>query len=135
MALSTPRIVRLPRPVVNDALVAGGALVSAAAAGIHAGLVPEHLRMEPLLGVAFVIDALLLACAAAAVSSRPPRAGRLAAAGSLLAGTALAYLLSRTTGLPPVSPSPEPVDGLGLFTTVTEVAGAVCLLAASRREP
>ena len=47
----------------------------------------------------------------------------------------MAYLLSRTTGLPGVVHEAEPVDGLGVFTPLSELVGpGACLLLILRRE-
>jgi hypothetical protein len=52
--------------------VAAGTVVRACAisAGAHAGLVPEHLRESPQLGVAFVVATGLPVAAATAVAMR-----------------------------------------------------------------
>jgi hypothetical protein len=56
-------------------------------------------------------------------------------AGAVLRATAIAYVLSRTTGLPGVLPEPEPVDGLGVLTTTGELVGVVaCLVLTFRKE-
>lgn len=108
------------------------ALVCAGSAGVHGALVLPHLHESHLLGSAFAVDAALLAVSAARVSER--RRGSLPVA-AVLATTALAYVLSRTTGLPGVLPDPEPVDGLGVLTTSWELVGvAVCLLLTFRKE-
>jgi hypothetical protein len=53
----------------------------------------------------------------------------------VLLGTALAYLLSRTTGIPLLIDRPEEPDALGLVTTVAEVVAAVvAVLAPHNRE-
>ena len=120
-------------PVVDVARVVGP-LVCAVGAGVHAGLVTAHLRESTLLGVLFAVDAVLLGLAALAISDRHARTVHHAGAAAVLVGTALAYLLSRTTGLPGVTSEPEPVDVLGLLTTVSELAGAAaCLLVILRR--
>jgi len=108
------------------------ALVCAASAGIHAALVPEHYQEGGLrLGGAFALSALLLGVAAVLVS----RGTRTALPVVVLLGTALAYLLSRTTGIPLLIDEPEEPDVLGLVTTVAEVvAAAVAVLAPHNRE-
>jgi hypothetical protein len=137
MSLSTHRIVRPLHGPVNEKRVmrVTGALICAASAGVHVALLPAHLHEAPLLGVAFAVDGALLALAAVAVTDTrlAPRATLPTAV--LLFTTAVGYLLSRTTGLPLLVREPEPLEGLGLFITVAELAGAACLLAASRREP
>ena len=112
------------------------ALVCAGSAGIHAGLVSAHLRESTLLGVVFALDAVVLGVAAVAISDRR-RAGReVALVAAVLAATAIAYLLSRTTGLPIVIREAEPVDGLGVSTTLSELVGlGACLLLILRKEP
>jgi hypothetical protein len=135
MSLAIPKIVPAPLASVNDAAAALVAVVCAGSAGVHAALVPEHLHESLLLGCAFALDALLLALVAGVLGD-PRVAGRAALpAAGVLALTATAYVLSRTTGLPVLIPEAEPVDGLGMLTTLGElVAVGACLLLTLRRE-
>jgi len=143
MTLSTQAIPRTaPNPVdgrasdpVADTARVVGSFVCAVAAGVHASLVTAHLRESTLLGTLFVIDAVILGLTALVVSDRRAWPAHLAGAAAVLAGTALAYVLSRTAGLPGVIGEPEPVDALGLFTTLSELVGAgACLLVILRRD-
>lgn len=103
-------------------------LACAASAGAHAGLVPAHLQEEPRLGVAFVAAVLLLLSAVVAVSLRPTDRRVLAVAALVLLGLALAYLATRTTGIPWLDPEREGVDTVGVIATLIETAGAVLAL-------
>lgn len=110
----------------------------AASAGAHAGLVPAHLNGEPRLGAAFLIAVVLLLAAATAAAARPGDRRITSAAGLLLAGLMLAYLASRTTGIPVLDPEPETLDAVGIATTVVEALGvvvAVCLIHPVGRHP
>ena len=59
--------------------------------------------------------------AALAINDRRRGSRDVALVAAVLASTAVAYLLSRTTGLPGLTPEAEPVDGLGMFTTLAEL--------------
>ena len=100
----------------------------AASAGAHAGLVPAHLNAEPRLGTAFLIVVVLLVAAAISVAARPGDRRITSAAGVLLAGLILAYVVSRTIGIPVVDPEPEAVDAVGIATNVVEALGVVVAL-------
>ena len=134
MSLHLTAIVEAPRTVVNDALRWFVALVCAASAGVHAGLVPEHLAESVPLGVAFAVSVVLLVAAALQLRAGPAGARWVALALVAVVG---AYLLSRTTGLPVLIPDPEPVDILGVLTTSAEVVAAVaaCCLPHVGKEP
>jgi hypothetical protein len=99
----------------------------AASAGIHAGIVPEHLREEPRLGVAFAIAVVVLLISAAIVALAPDRVSARAAA-LVLGGLTVAYVASRTTGIPLLAPDPEAVDGVGIAAVVVELLGMCCAL-------
>jgi hypothetical protein len=99
---------------------------------VHAALVPGHLRESLALGVAFALSAGVLA--GASLTVRDPRFDSWApgTAGSVLAATSIAYVASRTSGIPWLVPHPEPLDVLGMCTTATEL---VAVLAATTLLP
>jgi hypothetical protein len=118
---------RHPRP--PSATAAGGLVAAcAASAGAHAGLVPEHLREAPALGMSFVLAVALLLAAAVAVAIRPEDRRAAQAAALLLAGLIGAWALSRTGGIPLLAPVPEPVDVVGVATKLVEAAGLALAL-------
>lgn len=96
-----------------------------ASAGAHAGLVPSHLDGEPRLGAAFLIAVVLLLAATIALTARPADGRITMAAGLLLAGLMLAYLATRTIGIPWLDPEPEALDAVGIATSGVEALGVV----------
>jgi hypothetical protein len=134
MDLSVVSIVEPGRARVNAAVRDAIALVCAASAGVHAALVPAHLREGAPIGAAFALSVLLLAAAALRVRTTPRAAYSVAA---VLLGVAGCYFLSRTTGIPLLIPDPEPVDIVGTLTSLAEVAAAVAVLGLPRirKEP
>ena len=116
----------IPRPVALIAIVV--VLAAAVSAGIHAGLVPEHLAEMPLLGVSFIVTVLALLAIAAALAIRPEAQLPASLAAFLFAGLILAYAASRTTGLPVLEPEPERVDAIGIVTVAVQLFGLLAAL-------
>jgi hypothetical protein len=104
----------------------------AISAGAHAGLIPAHLEEAPGLGDAFVAAVILLAAAAIALALHPQSARAARAASLVLAGLISAYIASRTTGIPALSPEPEAVDPIGLTTNVVQALGLAISLKLSQ---
>ena len=104
----------------------------AVSAGAHAGLVPEHLREAPQIGVAFAVATGLLLAAATALAIRPGSLGAARSAALLLAGLVALYASSRTTGIPLLEPHTEQLDAVGATTKVVEGLGLVFALRLSR---
>jgi len=101
-------------------------LACALSAGVHAGLVPEHMQESPLLGVSFVVAAVLAALLAFALPRATGSVLLPGAAAVLLSGMIVAYGLSRASGLPLLGAEQEALDPLGVATKVIEIAGLVC---------
>jgi hypothetical protein len=101
---------------------------SAPSAGIHAGLVPEHLREEPRVGIAFAITVAVLLGLGTAIALRPLSRRLTWLASLALGGLIAAYVVSRTTGIPFLSPDPEAVDPVGIAALATELLGLGCAL-------
>jgi hypothetical protein len=98
----------------------------AATAGVHAGLVPEHLRQAPQLGALLVLAAGLPLVVAAWVALRPADWRAFRSAQFLITGLVLAYVASRTFGIPVLQPEVEHVDALGVATKAIETLVLLC---------
>jgi hypothetical protein len=107
----------------------------AASAGIHAGLVPEHLREEPRLGVAFALAVVLLLATAAMVALKPSDRGAARLAAVVLGGLVACYVASRTTGIPLLDPEPEALDAVGVSAVAIQLVGLMFALARSTERP
>lgn len=118
-----------PHSAVAARIVVAACAVSA---GAHAGLVPEHVREAPQVGVAFVLAAALLLAAAITLAIRPDSLGAARGAALLLAGLVACYAASRTTGIPLLEPHAEPLDAVGVTTKLVEVVGLVFAFSLSR---
>ena len=95
----------------------------AASAGVHAGLVPEHLREAPQLGIAFIVASVVLLAVVVALALRPDDRRIALVAALLLTGLIASWGTSRVTGIPFFQPQPEQVDVVGLVTKLVEVLG------------
>jgi len=112
-------------------LVAAGAI----AVGVHAGLAPDELHEWAPLGASFVAAAVVLAGGVAVLAVGRDHHRRAAAALALLfVGLVVGYVATRVAALPPLDPDREPLDALGVTTTVIEAAGLVVALRLARRQ-
>lgn len=103
-----------------------------ASAGVHAALAPEHLEETPVLGCLFVASVLVAAALAGVVVAAPTRRVQLVSAATLVL-FALAYVLTRVSGLDALGIPHEEPDRLGIATVTLELLGAAFALSASRR--
>ena len=103
----------------------GAVVACAVSAGVHAGLVPEHLQTEPREGVAFIVAAVLLLAVAGGLTARPDNPYLAGIAALLFAGLIFAYVATRTRGIPWLAPDRESLDTLGVATNVVEAVGFV----------
>lgn len=103
------------------ALIGAGSI----AAGVHAAIAPEHLREWVPLGTSFVLAAIVLAVAVAAVALRPDEPQLVAGLAALLGLVAVAYVATRLVALPPLDPEREPFDTLGVSTSAIEALGVL----------
>jgi hypothetical protein len=108
-------------------VVALGASVCAASAGVHAALVLPHSHESAILAVAFAVSAVALTVAAVALALKAgPTVTTVVA--FVLVGVAAAYALSRTTGIPGLTAHPEPLDAFGTVVSCLELTAAWALV-------
>jgi hypothetical protein len=113
------------------ALVVAGAIVI----GIHAGLAPDQLREWAPLGASFVVAACLLGLGVAiAAAGRGDVHSAATLLAFLFASLIVSYAATRVVALPPLDPTREPLDPLGIATTVIEAAGLVVALRLTRQQ-
>jgi hypothetical protein len=115
--------VRSTAPAVAGALTLGAGLVHAVAATDHAG--------QGAAVALFVLAAVAQVLLGATVLLRPSR-GALVGAAAVDAGAAVAWMVSRTAGLPLIEGmgSREPVGAGDLATTVAELGAVVAVIVA-----
>jgi hypothetical protein len=92
-------------------------------AGIHAALVPEHLREMPPLGYAFVAAAAIGGVLACALVSRPDDRQIALLAGLFCLGQIAAWALFVSVHVPGFSGTPEGIETIALISKATELAG------------
>lgn len=108
-------------------------VVCAVSAGVHAALAPAHVEESPVLGGGFVIAAGALVAVAFWLSTHPRLdVVVIDAAMVLLAGLIIAYVVSRTAGLPVGGEGVERVDVTGAVTQVLQLVGLGAALAIRR---
>jgi hypothetical protein len=100
-------------------------LACAISAGVHAALAPDHFHEGTGAGLGFGGAAVTLAGLAAVLTRAPANATALAGAIVVLAGLLAAYAVAVTSGLPPLHPDAEAVEGLPLVTKAIEALGLV----------
>jgi len=124
-SVAAPAMLAAPARRVNEFLRTVVAAVAAGSVGVHAGIIPAHVDEGATAEVvAFgVTSAALLVLAVLLLDPRHDRWAPALAAGTLVA-VAVAYLLSRPSGLPLLVPDAESLDLAGLVTSLAEVVGA-----------
>ena len=114
---------RDPRSMSAVARIVRGT-VAVATGVVHLALVPAHFEEGAWLGALFLADGVALAAAGIWVMAARSPLARASASGVLLL-TVVAYLVSRTLGLPGFGH--EAWDALGMGTSAAEVAAVVAL--------
>jgi hypothetical protein len=100
-------------------------LSSAAAAGVHAAVGPDHFRERFLFGMFFAVAALAQITWSVVVAFRPDRRLLQLAVVGNLAVVAL-WAVTRTTGLGALLPAPEAVGPWDLAAGAWELLAAAC---------
>ena len=108
-------------------------LACAVSAGVHGALVPGHFDEGTGEGAGFVLATVLLVALGIGLTRHAESERLLACAVVAFLGLLGSYLLTVTTGLPVVHPSPEPVDGLALATKAIEGVGVLSAWSLLRR--
>ena len=104
------------------------ALAVTFSAGIHAALVPEHLKEMPPLGYSFIAAAAIGALIAWALVAWPNDRRIPAVAALFCAGQILTWALFVTVHVPGFSGTPEPVEVIALVSKAVEVIGVMLAL-------
>ena len=97
-------------------------------AGVHAALVPEHLRESASLGWSFALATLLLAACAVALERRWESRWPVRLAAVVLAGLIASYWATRLAHIPGLDSTPEAVEVVGVATKIVEAAGLLLAL-------
>jgi hypothetical protein len=104
------------------------ALAVTFSAGIHAALVPEHLKEMPPLGYAFIAAAIVGTALAWALISHPTDRRLPLLAGLFCLGQITTWLLFVTVQVPGFSGTPEPIETIALVSKASELLGILLVL-------
>src|SRR5262249_2320583 len=100
------------------------AVVCALSVGVHGALVILYISESMAMAAAFLIATLVLGVAVLA-QAMGPIFGVSVVVAVLLLTVALAYLLSRTIGIPGLTEDPELFDTFGIAVSLLEAGAAV----------
>lgn len=99
------------------------ALAVTFSAGIHAALVPEHLKEMPPLGYAFIVAAVTGGAIAVALVTRPGDHRVPLLAGLFCIGQIVVWGMFVTVQVPLFSGTPEPIETIALVSKAAELVG------------
>src|SRR3954447_11276827 len=103
------------RPIAAHLTLMGALAFSA---GVHGGLVPQHLDESPYLGVAFIGAVVSTTAVAIALALRPGSAWPPRAAALLFAGQIVAYFVFTEKVTDPIGVMTKLVEGVGLVVAL-----------------
>jgi hypothetical protein len=104
------------------------ALTLGFSAGIHAALVPEHLREMPPLGYLFILAAAVGSAIAVALVARPNDVRISRAAALFLIAQIIGWATFVTLHIPGFTGTPEPVESIALVCKAAELLGVILAL-------
>ena len=103
------------RPVAAHLTLMGTLAFSA---GVHAGLIPQHIDQSPYLGVAFICAVIATVAVAIALARDPGTTWPPRAAALLFAGEIVAYVLFTENITDPTGVLTKLVEGTGLVVAL-----------------
>jgi hypothetical protein len=95
----------------------------AISAGVHAALVPEHVRESAVTGAGFALATAALVLVVIGLTVWPQRQAVTSVGALVLLGLVVSYAVASTSGIPILHPDVDPVDALGVLTKAVEVLG------------
>jgi hypothetical protein len=105
----------------------------AISAGVHAALVPEHMRESVVTGAGFVSATVMLVALTIGLTARPESRAVKSFATLVLLGLLVSYAVASTIGIPVLHPDVDPIDTVGVLTKAVELTGLA--LASGLRGP
>ena len=115
----------------RGALRITAALMAAVEVGVHAYLAPAHLEEVPYIGALFVASAVLLAAVIVGLWTRLEALAWVGGS-AICAGMFVAFLVSRSVGLPDYHEAWTSDNALGLVSLPPELLFLACAVAALR---
>ena len=104
------------------------ALTLVFSAGIHAALVPEHLREMPPLGYLFILAAAVGSAIAVALVARPNDVRISRAAVLFLLAQIICWATFVSLHIPGFTGTPEPVEPIAIVSKAAELLGVILAL-------
>ena len=95
----------------------------AISAGVHAALVPEHMRESVVTGAGFVGATVLLVALTIGLTARPDSRAVTSFATLVLLGLLVSYGVASAIGIPVLHPAVDPIDAVGVLTKAVELVG------------
>jgi len=95
----------------------------AVSAGVHAALVPEHMRESVVTGAGFVVATVALIAVMIGLTTWPDSRAVTGSGALVLLSLVVSYGVASTSGIPILHPDVDPVDTLGVMTKAVELLG------------
>jgi hypothetical protein len=95
----------------------------AISAGVHAALVPEHLRESAVTGAGFIVATAALAVVIVGLTARPESRAVTSFGVIVLLALLMSYGVAASSGIPVLHPEVDPVDRVAALSKGAELLG------------